>query len=55
MPPAASTPGALYGLLVRRTAVNVAGVAGARGQRPKDAVLHELTYQNDWVQAAELS
>jgi len=54
-PPAARTREALYGLLVRRAAVNVAGVAGARGKRPLEAVLRELTYQNDWVQAAELS
>lgn len=55
MPPVASTTAALYGLLIRRTAVNVAGVAGARGKRSLQDVLRELTRQNDWVQATELS
>lgn len=54
-PPAAVTMHALHSLLVRKMAVNVAGVAGGRGKRPMEAVLHELAYQNDWVQATELS
>lgn len=54
-PTAAPTIDDLYGLLVRRVAVNVAGVAGARGTRPMDAIVHELEQQQDWVQAAVLS
>ena len=53
--PAAPAGEALYGLLARKVAVNVAGVVGARGTRSVDAILHELQGQNDWVQARELS
>lgn len=55
VPPMPLTTRALYGLLARKVAVNVAGVVGARGKRPMDAILHELRFQNDWVQATELS
>lgn len=52
--PAAGRAEALYGLLARKMAVNVAGVAGARSTWSMDAILGELEQQRDWVQASEL-
>ncbi len=49
------TTEALYGLLARKVAVSVAGVVGARGKRPMEAILHELKFQTDWTKATELS
>ena len=54
-PPAAQTLEASYGLLVRKIAVNVAGVVGERGARPKEEIMRGLHIQRDWTQATELS
>ena len=55
LPPTVAAPKPFYDLLARKVAVSVAGVAGARGNRPITDVLRELEHQYDWVQAKELS
>ncbi len=54
-PVSVSTAEALYSLLARKVAINVAGVAGARGSWSMDAILEELRGQRDWTQAGEAS